>query len=61
MTASEPLFRHPRLIAATMIAVLALLVGGALCVRPLSGDLQAAHAQSKASLRASGISTGAQP
>jgi hypothetical protein len=47
MTTSAPLFRHPRLIAAMMIAVLAVLVGGALYVRPLSGDLQAAHAQSK--------------
>jgi len=45
MTPSRPLFRHPRLIAATMIAALTVLVGGALYVRPLSGELQAAHSR----------------
>jgi hypothetical protein len=33
-----PLFRHPRLIAVAMLAVLAVAVGSALYVRPLSGN-----------------------
>jgi uncharacterized UPF0146 family protein len=44
---SEPLFRHPRLIAAAMLTALAVAVGGALYVRPLSGD--APQAQNKSS------------
>ena len=47
---SQPLFKHPWLIAAAMFTVLALATGGALYVRPLSGDMQAAHAPSKAAL-----------
>jgi len=47
---SQPLFKHPWLIAAAMFTALAVATGGALYVRPLSGDMQAAHAQSKAAL-----------
>ena len=47
---NQPLFRHPRIIATAMIALLAVLVGGALYVRPLSGDPPAAQAQSKAAV-----------
>jgi hypothetical protein len=45
---SQPLFKHPWLIAAVMLSVLAIATGGALYVRPLSGDMQAAQAASKA-------------
>jgi hypothetical protein len=47
---SQPLFKHPWLIAAAMFTALALATGGALYVRPLSGDMQAAHAQSAAAV-----------
>jgi hypothetical protein len=33
-----PLFRHPRLMAAVMLVVLAVVTGSALYVRPLSGQ-----------------------
>jgi hypothetical protein len=36
---SAPLFKHPRLIAAAMLVVLAAVSGAALYVRPLSGEL----------------------
>jgi len=36
---SAPLFKHSRLIAATMLIVLAAVSSAALYVRPLSGDL----------------------
>jgi hypothetical protein len=38
-TGSAPLFKHSRLIAATMLVALAAVSGAALYVRPLSGDL----------------------
>jgi hypothetical protein len=53
MNEDRPLFAHPRLIAAGLIAVLALATGGALYVRPLSGETQAARMQGGAIVRVS--------
>ena len=47
---SQPLFKHPWLISTAMFTVLALATGGALYVRPLSGDMPAAQAHSNAAL-----------
>ena len=49
---SQPLFKHPWLIATAMFTVLALATGGALYVRPLSGDMPAAQAHGNAALPA---------
>ena len=38
-SAPAPLFKHPRLIAAALLAVLAIVNAVALYVRPLSGEL----------------------
>jgi hypothetical protein len=45
MPGDAPLFRHPRLIAAGLIAALAVATGGALYVRPLSGEMRTARSE----------------
>jgi hypothetical protein len=55
MADPRPLFPHRGLIAAAMLAVLAVVTGAALYVRPLSSDAQLAHAQGKAATTVSAV------
>jgi hypothetical protein len=56
-TDARPLFKHPRLLGAAMLVVLALVTGAALYVRPLSAETS--QAQSAAMPVSAAIATSA--